>query len=114
MKQSRMSLKCSYEGNAPIKDRKSSALYKILSEKGAHTESIKKYTDFVEDIAGRTISPNKSIVLVKLKDGSELDVLKLRLMLKDIRIIVHYHDMYNNSFRRERKLDFYGRHCIVS
>lgn len=105
-------LECFYEGSAPINNKCSSALYKLLTEEKAHTFKVKEFSDFVEDITGRSLSPNREIILIELKNGTDTENDVMRLMLKDVRIVVKFHDMYKSSSRTERKLDFFGRHYI--
>lgn len=81
--------------------------------KRMNSESIadlRTYTDFVEDIAGRTISPDHSIVLLRMENPSKKQRLVLRDFLKDCYVEIHYTDIYNSDpWTSKRSLDFFGR-----
>lgn len=81
--------------------------------KRLNSESIadlRTYTDFVEDISGRTISPDHGIVLLRMENPSENQRLVLRDFLKDCCVEIHYTDIYNSDpWTSKRDLDFFGR-----
>ena len=67
------------------------------------------FTDFVENIEGRTIPPGDSITLLELS-GKREKYNALRAILKDVTVTVHYSDVYNDKQpTTERALDFFGR-----
>lgn len=67
-------------------------------------------TDFVEDISGRTIAPEKHIVLLELLEPDSKKRIALRTVLKEITIHIEYTDIYRKeTFVVERELSFFGR-----
>lgn len=79
----------------------------------AHTDAIVPLfplTDFVEDIASRTIAPEKNIVLLELLEPNSRQRLALRSVLKEITISINYTDIYGKEiFTTKRELSFFGR-----
>lgn len=102
-------LECEYYGDV-VKKGKRSSLIGLLNENGTTSYEIDEYTTFDEDIKGRTISPKSEIILVQLNNPSYN--VQIRLMLKDIVIRVYYKDIYNQPFKEERKLVYFGRSII--
>lgn len=103
-------LTCVYKGSMPLTEVSSSSLISLLTDSKASSSIIKGYSTFVEDVKGRTIPSNDEIVLMRLRDGDDKDNTALRLVLKDITILVEYRDIYDRKFHKERELDFFGRH----
>ncbi len=101
---------CTYYGDVNVNTRETNILIDILRDSKSPTGFIQNYTDFVEDIIGRTISPGGTVVLVRLKPKNEMEQTNMRLMLKDIGITLKYKDIYETEFERNRKLTFFGRH----
>lgn len=102
-------LNCIYHGNIPITNKQSESIMTILKEPGTTSSIINHYNNYVLDIVGRTIPPGGSIVIVQKKNGTTTENIGLRLMLRDIEIIVKYEDIYCQSFSSNRYLDFFGR-----
>lgn len=67
------------------------------------------WSDFVENIDGRTIPIGGHIVLIKLEPQDQETKEVVRRALSTIVIKVEYEDIYNNKFCEERRLDFFGR-----
>lgn len=67
------------------------------------------FSDFTEDIVNRTLPVNGEIVLVALNTEDEEIQMMLRRVLKDVTIDIQYKDIYEDSFYKNRKLDFYNR-----
>ncbi len=67
-------------------------------------------TDFVEDIAGRTIPPGGSIMLLRMTNPDKYHKVALRDFLSKCSVKVDYTDVYNSELAPcYRKLDFFGR-----
>ena len=74
------------------------------------SEKIACFTDFVENIAGRTIAPDHEIVLLKLTNPDYGQAVILRRFLKEVHIEVSYTDIYNTKpWKCRRACDFFGR-----
>ena len=68
------------------------------------------FSDFVEDISGRTIAPDHSIVLLKLSNPDHGQATILRSFLNEVHIEVSYTDIYNTKpWTCSRACDFFGR-----
>ncbi len=100
---------CEYEGTMELSERQTFALIELLKDSKATSSVIETYESFVEDISGRTIPPRDEIVLVRFTNGSDSNNTALRLLLKDVTISVHYRDVYDNGFDKNRKLDYFNR-----
>lgn len=61
----------------------------------------------MKEIDGRTIPVGGKIVLIKSQNHSKFS--DIRDALSRITICVEYSDIYDQKFKRERTLDFFGR-----
>ena len=73
------------------------------------------WADYVGNQAGVVIAPGSSRVLLDLKcdRNSEIETAfrdVVRRALLDLRIRISYQDFYENRYKAERSLDWYGRH----
>lgn len=74
------------------------------------TVNMLSFSDFVEDITGRTISPGSGITLLQIKNPARNQIVVFRNYLKDCCVKVEYTDIYNSKpWDRKRLLDFFGR-----
>lgn len=70
-------------------------------------------TDFVEDIAGRTIAPAGNIILLQLVEPEEKQRFALRNVLQQITVYVEYTDIYGEEdMHAKRELNFFGRTLV--
>lgn len=68
------------------------------------------FTDFVEDIVGRTIAPGGRITLLRIKGPTRLQLWAFRNFLRDCCVEVQYTDIYSSKpWTCRRPLDFFGR-----
>lgn len=80
--------------------------------KGAFKKTVDMHivTDFVEDIAGRTISPGGHIMLLQIENPSMEQLLVFRNLLNKCHIEVEYTDIYESKYWKcKRLLNFFGR-----
>lgn len=68
------------------------------------------FTDFVENIAGRTIAPGDGITLLRIKGPTRLQLWAFRNFLRDCCVEVQYTDIYDSKpWTCKRSLEFFGR-----
>lgn len=70
------------------------------------------YTDFTEEVEGRTILPGNAITLVKMESEKleEEDKFKLRNYLSDMKGVIEYTNIYENKkFTIERNFKWFSR-----
>ncbi len=60
----------------------------MVSDVKAPSSIIDLYNDYIEDIAGRTLPPDREMVLLRYKGEDETERASLRMMLKDVRVSV--------------------------
>lgn len=74
------------------------------------SETLDCFTDFVEDIANRTIAPGHQIVLLQLADPAHGQRIELRRFLREVNVKISYTDIYNSKpWECSRAGDFFGR-----
>lgn len=87
----------------------------VQGERGGSIANMHSFTDFVEDITGRTIPPGGHITLLQIKEPKKGQLLALRNLLCKCFVIIKYTDIYNSKmWDCERSLDFFGRNPIPS
>lgn len=97
--------------------KKADSLIKLIPQKARLTtpycdESIKlsPFSDFVENISGRTLAPGGHITLLQLSNPDPKKRTILRYILKDIALQVEYTDIYKKeTMNTQRELSFFGR-----
>ena len=74
------------------------------------TANMHSFTDFVEDITGRTIPPGGQITLLRLEKPERAQLIAFRNLLKNCCVEIGYTDIYNSEpWNCKRSLDFFGR-----
>ena len=68
------------------------------------------YTTFEEELLGRTIPPNESIVLIRLNSKEITRIQQLRKKLGNISIQLEYEDIYEETFAVTKNLTYFKRH----
>jgi hypothetical protein len=68
------------------------------------------YMTFEEELVDRTLPPNESIVLIRLKSDKKEHIQLLRKELGSITIRLEYKNIYGNSFELTKSLDYFERH----
>ncbi len=80
------------------------SIFEIINDIGT-------FNDFVTEFEGRAIRPEDSLAIFLIEDGFLTDTIKssIRSKLKDVTVMVDYHDIYNKKMKTEvRKLSFFG------
>ena len=68
------------------------------------------YTTFEEELLGRTLPPNESIVLIRLNSNENPRIQQLRKELGNISIQLEYEDIYEKTFAVTKNLTYFKRH----
>ena len=85
----------------------------VKGEGSGRTADMHTFTDFVEDITGRTIPPGGHITLLRIAEPKEAQLLAFRNLLSKCRVEIKYTDIYNSKlWECGRLLDFFGRNPI--
>lgn len=82
----------------------------VQGKSRSSTVNMHSFSDFVEDITGRTISPGNSITLLQIETLKKDQIFAFRNFLKDCCVEIEYTDIYNSKpWKCRRLLDFFGR-----
>lgn len=87
----------------------------VQGERSGSTADMHSFTDFVEDITGRTIPPGGHITLLRIAEPKRVQLLAFRNLLSKCCVEIEYTDIYNSKpWKCRRLLDFFGRNLISS
>ncbi len=82
----------------------------VQGKNSGATANMHSFTDFVEDITGRTIPPGGSITLLRIENPKREQLLAFRNLLKKCSVEIGYTDIYSSKpWECKRSLDFFGR-----
>ena len=82
----------------------------VQGKNSGATANMHSFTDFVEDITGRTIPPGGSITLLRIENPKREQLLAFRNLLKKCSVEIGYTDIYSSKpWTCKRSLDFFGR-----
>lgn len=85
----------------------------VQGKNGGANANMHSFTDFVEDITGRTIPPGGSITLLQIENPKREQLLAFRNFLQECSVEIGYTDIYSsNPWECKRSLDFFGRTLI--